>query len=63
MTFVGRPVSREEFQAGMAGYCNRGCPLSDETKEQVAIRIDHKISVAYRAEGPGGQERRLFRIQ
>ncbi|MDA0235648.1 MAG: BrnA antitoxin family protein, partial [Proteobacteria bacterium] len=35
----------------------RGRPVGSGTKEQVAIRIDHDILEAFRADGPGWQTR------
>ena len=52
-----RPASRQELQAGVNAYRRRGRPVSDVTKEQVAIRFDRDVLSAFRASGPGWQTR------
>ena len=52
-----RPASHEELQAGVNASRRRGRPVSDVTKEQVAIRFDRDVLSAFRASGPGWQTR------
>jgi uncharacterized protein (DUF4415 family) len=52
-----RPASSEELQAGVSAYRKRGRPVSEVTKEQVAIRFDREVLSAFRAAGPGWQTR------
>ena len=53
-----RPATAEELLAGLAAYRKkRGRPAGSGTKEQVAIRFDHKVLEAFRTAGPGWQTR------
>ncbi|MCX7239552.1 MAG: BrnA antitoxin family protein [Burkholderiales bacterium] len=52
-----RPASKAELQQAVAAYRKRGRPVGQATKEQVAIRFDHDVLSAFRAEGPGWQTR------
>lgn len=52
-----RPASIEELQSGVSAYRKRGRPVSEVTKEQVAIRFDREVLSAFRAAGPGWQTR------
>ena len=38
-----RPATRQELQAGVNASRRRGRPVSDVTKEQVAIRFDRDV--------------------
>lgn len=52
-----RPLSPSEMRAGMAAAKKRGRPAGSAKKEQVAIRFDHEVLAAFRADGPGWQTR------
>ena len=53
-----RPATADELAAGIdAARRKRGRPAGSGTKEQVAIRIDHDILEAFRADGRGWQRR------
>lgn len=52
-----RLAGSEELQTGVAAYRKRGRPVSEVTKEQVAIRFDREVLSAFRAAGPGWQTR------
>ena len=54
---IERPASSEELQAGVIAHRKRGRPVSEVTKEQVAIRFDREVLSAFRAAGPGWQTR------
>lgn len=52
-----RPLSREEFQAGVEAYRQkRGRPAGSD-KTQIALRVDNDILSAFRATGTGWQTR------
>ena len=53
-----RPATAAELASGIeATRRKRGRPAGSGTKEQVAIRIDHDILEAFRADGRGWQRR------
>lgn len=53
-----RPLGKDEMLAGIvAARKRRGRPVGSGTKEQVAIRLDHDVLAAFRADGPGWQTR------
>ena len=52
-----RPATRQKLQAGVNASRRRGRPVSDVTKEQVAIRFNRDVLSAFRASGPGWQTR------
>lgn len=53
----GRPLTREEMQAGIETYRRqRGRPTGSD-KESTTIRFDRDVLAAFRAGGPGWQSR------
>jgi uncharacterized protein (DUF4415 family) len=53
----GRPLTREEMQAGIETYRRqRGRPTGSD-KESTTIRFDREVLAAFRAGGPGWQTR------
>jgi uncharacterized protein (DUF4415 family)/uncharacterized DUF497 family protein len=53
-----RPATVEELNSAMDSYrAKRGRPAGSGTKEQVAIRLDHDVLIAFRASGAGWQTR------
>lgn len=53
-----RPATDEELKAAVETYrAKRGRPAGSGNKEQVAIRLDHDVLVAFRASGAGWQTR------
>jgi hypothetical protein len=53
-----RPLTARELQVGLAvALKKRGRPVGSGTKEQVAIRFDRDVLMAFRGAGPGWQTR------
>jgi uncharacterized protein (DUF4415 family) len=52
-----RPATEQEMRAAVATYKKRGRPVGSGTKEQVAIRFDRDVLLAFRNAGPGWQTR------